>query len=232
MDILFFLKQRTAFLRQFYENSTAPFEERKQKIEAEEEPYVPPYSEDSEPAFLSEWTVAEESLQIVGYSCICMLSASSHLYLREWEKQFDLNCYPDCSKEFKKKAFKKGLVHGYLACFRERLGILWDESGADLELLEQIVLARNCVQHPASIVNIQVTHTAEDVRKHPTIFFVNEGEMRSFVSLGGVENRWLMPPITITRPQFYKALQEVERFGEWFDAKIRGFDTPGGSNSA
>jgi hypothetical protein len=31
MDVFFFLKQRTAFLRQFYETSATPFEERKKK---------------------------------------------------------------------------------------------------------------------------------------------------------------------------------------------------------
>ena len=216
-----------AFLRQFYEMSTTPFEERKRKIEAGEEPYVPPYSEDAEPAFLSEWTEAEESIQIVGYSSICMLAASLHLYLSEWERQLGLECRQGHSAEF-----KKGWLHGYRAYFGLRHAILWEESGADLELLEQIVLTRNRVQHPGSISDMHVTHSAQDVRKHLHVFFVDEGEMRSFVSLGGVENDWLMPSITITREQFLTALQEVERFGVWLDAKIRGFDTLSESHDA
>jgi hypothetical protein len=156
-----------------------------------------------------------------------MLAASLHLYLTEWERQLDLKCCPDSSAEF-----KKGWLPGYRACFRQRRTILWDESGADLELLEQIVLARNRVQHPGSIAGIHVTHSVEDIKKHSTIFFVDEGEMRSFASLGGVENDWLMPAITITRAKFLTALQEVERFGEWLDAKIRDFDTPSESDHA
>ena len=80
MDVRYFLGERLAFIEQLYVNSAAPFIERKRKIEAEEEPFVPPYSEDPEPAFLSEWLEAEESLQVIGHTCISMLSASFHLY--------------------------------------------------------------------------------------------------------------------------------------------------------
>jgi hypothetical protein len=44
-----------AFVEQFYVNCCVPFVERKRKIEAEEEPYIPVYSEDPDPPFLSEW---------------------------------------------------------------------------------------------------------------------------------------------------------------------------------
>jgi hypothetical protein len=68
MDVRYFLGERLDFTEQLYVNSAAPFIERKRKIEAEEEPFVPPYSEDPEPAFLSEWLEAEESLQVRGGS--------------------------------------------------------------------------------------------------------------------------------------------------------------------
>lgn len=76
MDLCFFLKERTKFIRQFYNNASLAFDEIKRKIEQEEEPYVQPYSENEEPAFLEEWIKAEESLHVLGYSCISMLSAS------------------------------------------------------------------------------------------------------------------------------------------------------------
>ena len=49
MDVLFFLKDRTRLIRQYYELAALPFAEIMSKIEAEKEPYVPPYSEDGEP---------------------------------------------------------------------------------------------------------------------------------------------------------------------------------------
>ena len=43
MDVLFFLKERTRLIRQYYVHAASPFNEIIRKIEAEEEPYVPPY---------------------------------------------------------------------------------------------------------------------------------------------------------------------------------------------
>ena len=61
MDVLFFLKERTKFIRYFYETAGEPFRETIRKIEADEAPFDdPPYSEDGEPPFLEEWTEADE----------------------------------------------------------------------------------------------------------------------------------------------------------------------------
>jgi len=76
MDVLYFLKERTRLIREYYEHAARPFNEIIRKIEAEEEPYIPPYSEDPEPAFLSEWIEADELLDVTGRCCISMLSAS------------------------------------------------------------------------------------------------------------------------------------------------------------
>ncbi len=55
MDIGYFFNKRIEFIRQFYNTASAPYIERKRKIEAEEEPFIPPYSEDGEPPFIDEW---------------------------------------------------------------------------------------------------------------------------------------------------------------------------------
>lgn len=47
MDVLYFLKERTRLIRHYYEQAAQPFSETIRRIEAEEEPFVPPYSEDS-----------------------------------------------------------------------------------------------------------------------------------------------------------------------------------------
>ncbi|MGA1825835.1 MAG: hypothetical protein ACMUIP_14360 [bacterium] len=56
MDIEYFLKSKTAFIRYFYEKAVQPFIEIKTAIENKEEPFVPPISgeEDAEPPFLEE----------------------------------------------------------------------------------------------------------------------------------------------------------------------------------
>ena len=92
MDVRFFLTKRIAFIRQLYAVASAPYVERKRKIETGEEPFVPPYSGGSEPPFLEEWLEADESLHVLAYSCISMLAASLHLYLKAWEREMWTPC--------------------------------------------------------------------------------------------------------------------------------------------
>jgi hypothetical protein len=51
MDVDFFLKLRTNFILKFYDEAVKPFLQTQRLIEAGEEPFVPPYSEDGEPPF-------------------------------------------------------------------------------------------------------------------------------------------------------------------------------------
>lgn len=47
MDVLFFFKERTRFIRQFYDSAAAPFIQTMKAIENEEPPFDnPPYSEE------------------------------------------------------------------------------------------------------------------------------------------------------------------------------------------
>ena len=43
MSVLYFLKERTRLIRQYYEQAAKPFSETIRKIEAEEAPFVPPH---------------------------------------------------------------------------------------------------------------------------------------------------------------------------------------------
>ena len=74
MDVECFFRMRTAFIRNFYKTAVKPFREVQDLIDREEEPYVPPYSEDGEPPFLDEWIEADTGAQFVGRAAISMLS--------------------------------------------------------------------------------------------------------------------------------------------------------------
>jgi hypothetical protein len=167
MDVLFFLKDRTRLIRQYYEHAALPFHEIMRRIDAREEPYVPPYSEDGEPPFLSEWLDANELLDVTGRCCISMLSAALQLYFKTWERKLRLSCGRDFSAAFK----KDGLVGGYQACLAERVGIDWRCCPADLPIIEQVVLARNRDQHPENITMVRVSHAEKDWQRYPQLFF-------------------------------------------------------------
>jgi hypothetical protein len=168
MDVLFFLKERTNFIRHFYKCAGEPFRETIRKIDAEEEPFEPPFSVDGgdgAPPFLTEWLEADSCLEALGRSCISMLSASLQLYLREWESELGLSCRRD-----HKKSFSNGFLQGYRTCFGDVLGIDWDDCPADFLILEQITLARNRAQHPDGITTLDVSHPLSDRRKFPRLF--------------------------------------------------------------
>jgi hypothetical protein len=102
MQVLYFLNERTKFIRHFYLTAGEPFRETIRKIEDRESPFhEPPNSEDSDPPFMEEWTEAREGLEIVGRTCISMLSASLQLYFKTWERELGVTCNVDVGKRLK-----------------------------------------------------------------------------------------------------------------------------------
>jgi len=90
MDIEYFLKSRTAFIRYFYENSVRPFKEITIAIENEEEPYIPPYSEDDEPPFVTAPSLPEnEDMEV-----IANVLESDEKKGKEERKVRFFHCYP------------------------------------------------------------------------------------------------------------------------------------------
>ena len=213
MDIRYFLERRLSFIKQLYTYSAEPFMERKRMIETKEEPYIPPYSEDGEPAFLKEWLEAEESLQVLGHASVSMLSASFHLYFKAWERQFRV---PAGGKY--KSDFKRGWFNGYRVYFLVEFNVRFEESQCDLDLFEELALARNRVQHPESITSQSTHYSEDDIKKIPSPFFIDIRDFDLFSEQEAGERIWLMPPaIHVTPAKFFSAVSEVSNFAKWFE---------------
>jgi len=217
MDVGHFLKERTAFIRQLYDTASAPFLERKRKIEAGEDPFVPPYSEeDGEPAFLAEWIEADDSLHVLAYSCISMLEAALHLYLKTWERQFGVPANDSFKAEF-----KKGWLNGYKAYFAHHASIHFNDGQADLKVLEEVALARNRVQHPEFITSPRSHYSDSDLRELSHPFFVDDREKRLPSDVDEGKKSWLMPPtLHVTGQKLSIAINEVEKFADWLEIEI------------
>lgn len=215
MDVHYFFNRRVAFIRQLHENATKPFFERKRKIEAGEDPFEPPYSEDSEPPFIAEWSEADESLHILGYACVSMLAAALHLYFRTWEQQCNVVTAVDFKKEF-----KDGWVSGYRAYCDRVFGINFGDGPCDLKLIEEIVLARNRAQHQDNLVMTLPTYSDSDLRKLPRALFIDPSrEVQQELEEG--EREWLMPPtLHVSSEKLSAAINEIERFVAWLDPQI------------
>jgi hypothetical protein len=171
MDVEFPLKQRTKFIRENYTTAISPFTTIKQKIEDGEEPYEPPYSEDGEPPFLEEWIDADTSIQIIGRTCISMLSESLKVYLKTWEKLFGVKCQEHFPGVFK----KTGFWAGYKECFSQITELDWSTCPASLLVIEQVIEARNRSQHhDGDIGTLRVKHRADLREKYPRPIFIQK----------------------------------------------------------
>ncbi len=217
MDVLYFLKERTGFIRRYYDTAAESFRETIRKIEAGETPFNdPPYSEDGEPPFLSEWLEADTGLDVSGRTCISMLSASLQLYFRTWERELGIT-WDDGER---KKAFKKGFLGGYRACFGQVLKLSWDDCSANLDLIEQVVLARNRDQHPDSISTMRVTHAYKDRKERGRLFFVSEVEHNMYDDPAMADISWMNPSVHVSRKLLFEALEQVETLAEWLEPRV------------
>jgi len=162
LDIAFFLNERTKFIRFFYDAASAPFIKMMADIENGVEPYIPPYSEDGEPPFLSEWLDARSGLETCGHHAISMLSSSLQLFLKAWVARLDR--YHGMT--FKVNFEKKGWFNGYQQILTE-VGLNISECPANLSIIEQIPLVRNRVQHPERLTDVNISYSQSDLCKNP-----------------------------------------------------------------
>lgn len=212
MDILYFLQQRTQFIRGFYEAGSQPFLEIMRKIEGRIEPFVPQYSEDPEPPFLGEWLEAGTSLQVLGRTCVSMLSASLKLYFNAWECQLGLRC-----KGLTGRGSIGGVLGSYQSCFGPAVGVDWGTCPANLSILEQVVLVRNQDQHPSSITTFTESHDKNTLAKYSEPFFVHKEELEFLADPSSPGQFLIDPNLHVSKDALLAALREAERLGMWLD---------------
>jgi hypothetical protein len=223
MDVSFFLRERLQFIRQFYSNSAGSFEATKQKIENEEEPFIPNYSEEGEPPFQAEWQQAEDSLQVLGTVCISMLSSSLKLYFTTVDQLYrfePLSLY--------RAAFKKGFIRGYAAFYRNELRIDFQNAPCDLPRLEEIVHIRNAFEHPSEIYSQRLSHPSAR-QESPSMFFCREHELNAWDLIEEKEKEWfcLPPAVHVDLARLTEALDSASRFGDWLENQLTRWRYPG-----
>ena len=209
MDVLFFLRQRTKFIRTLYDEACAPFFERQRKIENGEAPFGPSYAEVDGPPFEEEWAEAETAIRVLGRASVSMLSSSLKLSFETWQREFRIPCAGR-----KKKAW----LWGYPECFGRELQIDWSSCPANTAILEQVALARDRDQHPDWIGSLNVTHAKDSRKKYPTPFFSSGFEKLSLAV--DADTQWrLGVNVSVDRDSLFEAIDEVEKLADWLDAQ-------------
>jgi hypothetical protein len=172
MDLAYFLNQRLSFVEYFHAHTTASFEGIKSKIEAGEPPYVDtrhPDNPDDEPAFFEEWVKANAAVTITGAACLDLLQSTFHAFLDEYMRHIG-------NKQVihqLKKSQQKGWFGKYKVLFHDHLQIDWDASGADLVLLEQMILTRNEFTHNIDLLSLDAFQTPSHAEKYPNSTFAD-----------------------------------------------------------
>jgi hypothetical protein len=172
MDLAHFLNQRLKFVEYYYASTTALFGEVKSKIEAGEPPYIdnrnPEYED--EPAFLEDWEKADAGITISGAACLDVLQSTFHEFLDEYMNQIGSASIIPHLKEMG----KQGWFPNYREFFEKHLQIDWAASGADLELLEQVNLARNDFTHNIDLFSLASYQTRFHSDKYPDSAFADQ----------------------------------------------------------
>jgi hypothetical protein len=219
MNVLYFLKERTKFIRRFYEKGGEPFRTTIRKIDAAEAPFdMAPCDEaqDGEPPFMEEWSEASTALEMLGRTCISMLSASLQLYFETWEHEIGLVWEP----EERKRTMKKGFIKGYRSAFGDVVSHLWDGCPIDFDILEQIVRARNVDQHPKQISTMRVRHSEKDWQEYPQPFFVNDSERKILSDPETPRISWMIPTLHVSTEALADAIEQVEALGGWMEPRM------------
>lgn len=219
MDARFFLKQRTSFIRFFYDTSAAAFRSVQAKIEAKESPFDnPPYSEDPEPPYLEEWMEAKTGVEVLGQSCVALLSDTLKLYfntMRERVIGFKFG------KDESKIQTNQGFVAANKAALSEILDTDWADCPIRFDIIEQVVLARNRAQHGSYLSSLMVHHDSDTLKKHPQPFFANEDELSLWKEAGGDPDAFFTAPyLKITRDNLFSAVAEIENLADWIEGRL------------
>lgn len=214
MDHAYFLHERTKLIRHFFDAASAPFIETQRAIDAKEPPFDnPPYDESGEPAFLGEWLQADTEQQLVGRACVSMLSEAIKQFFLDWERRLDRS--RPCAKAFKQLLADRGFVIGYVTCFAEALDMKPEDIPVNLDVIEQVVLARNAVQH-STIHWPQAMHDEKHRARYPHPFFAREGD--AWPEDGS--RPFLEPSLHFERDKLLAACDEVDKLGAWLQNEI------------
>ena len=217
-ETTYFLKDRTTFIRYYFDEAAKPFVDIHERINAGTSPfelYGDP--EDGEPLYQAEWEGAEIAIALIGQTCVSLLADSLKLYLNTWrqrEFRFAFDKHED------KLAAREGFVAAYRAAFSEIFGPRWSQCAARFDIIDQVVLARNRSQHGDSLLSMRARHDRKTLDKHPLPFFARPAEIQAWVPRDDLFGSYLAPPLRISRETLWAAIGEIEAWAEWLDANF------------
>ncbi len=147
----------------------------------------------------------------MGYAALSMLSASLKLYLEEWTVRIE-----DPQNKYNRK-HNRGWFHAYKRIIQDN-GVAFETCPANLELIEQTILARNLVQHPENIIQMEVRHSNRDLGRYPSPFFLSEREAR-MLEESALSSSWMTPTVSTDDAKLQEVVHHVELLCSWLESQ-------------
>lgn len=206
MDIQVFTNERLKFARFFYLEGVKPFKSIQSLIESEQEPYVPTYDESDEPQYIYEWIQAQDGIEAIGLASLSMLSSALQLYMNGWLDRIEA---PKGIEAVSRKG-KKGWFHALKDGIASH-GVDFAQCPIDVDVLEQLVLARNRTQHSEDITSNSVNHLKQDLDKFQSHVFVKPSDVPR------INNRFNWVRVHVDENNFSQAAESVEMICKWLE---------------
>ena len=122
--------------------------------------------------------------------------------MSEW-----LNRVESSDSPFNRKG-NKGWFNAFKKCMQSE-GVEFSNCSADLEAIEQLVLARNRTQHAEDITSNNISHRTQELAKFQSPLFVDPQDL-------ALKANWFGQPRVYAGDHQINAIsQEIVKFGEW-----------------
>lgn len=202
MDIAHFFKERLKFANYFYKAGCQPFYQTINLINSEQPPYSPVYDESGEPQFIFEWMQARDGLVSIGHATISMLSVALQMYMNAWLNR--------ANSDRQRCKTGKGWIND-LKLEMTSYGVNFSTCPIQLTDLEQMILARNRVQHADDITRNIPNHLPQELEQFTSPIFVETCTISS-------EMDWFTTPKVYVDERIIRDLTDsLESFCDWLE---------------
>jgi hypothetical protein len=219
MDYRGILEDRLGFIKRFYNTAAEPFETKKRRIEANEEPFVPRHASGEYDGYeyQDEWSEADGCLRVLGHCGLSYVAKALQDYLRAVITREAKVAITEVGKVL---PAGKGWLHRYTAFLESNTAFHWENSPVSLAQIEEINLARNVIWHDPSIDGAWPMQSKGDAERFPRPTFGDEMYMAALdtdVVESVNEDGNPLPlrftvPIHVTREKLAGSIEDVRRF--------------------
>jgi hypothetical protein len=199
LNLKYLFDKKLNVLKEFYGTSKVPFD---QIINDAQVGYEQCFAEYPPMELEDKYEKADACKNLLGQACLSALQQILKEYLKEYIG--DRGCWPEVERLLSKlkNSHVKGWLEQYKIAFRDLLGCDWDKAPTPFSVLEEIVLARNAIQHEGHIGLLNQRRDTQYKSKYPISLFSDE----AFPGL-----------ISVTEDSLCLAMNAVEEFVTWLE---------------